>query len=75
MAVKERDKRSRKPKEGRPSEQERIDKWREERFAELLPKRLSKKAKKLVSSDASPHDLKKLLDRECDPETAIKILL
>jgi hypothetical protein len=65
-----------KEKKVKPSEPELVDGWRRDQFQRLLPKRTSaKKLDALVASTASPHDLKKLLDRECPPKTAIDILI
>jgi hypothetical protein len=59
----------------------RVKKWRQEQFVSVLraagltDEKIDLKAvKELVESTASPHDLKKLIEKGCDPEIAIRIL-
>jgi hypothetical protein len=58
-----------------------VRKWRQEQFVRVLRESgLTDEqidlnnVSLLVESTASPHDLKKLIEKGCDPETAIRIL-
>lgn len=58
-----------------------VNQWRQEQFVRILRKGgLSDEqidlniVDNLVSSTASSHDLEKLIDQGCDPETAIRIV-
>lgn len=69
-----------KAKKKGPTELEIVALWRKEFFQSVIK---DSKAKgigpktilSLVSSTASPHDLRRLIESGCEPKTAIKILV
>jgi len=58
------------------TEDERVEKWRLERFSELLPD-TSEEFIQLLSTnhEIAPADLSRLLENGCSPDLAIKILI
>ena len=72
MATKE--KKSDRPKPT-VTEQDKVNGWRKEQFTRMLPGMDEKRIDDLVSSTSTPHDLQKLLGKECPPDLAIKILV
>lgn len=60
-------------------ETKRVKQWRKERFIEVLREggmefeQIEPVLGALVESDSSAHDLEGLLEKGCDPETAIRI--
>jgi hypothetical protein len=57
-----------------PSEEEKIQGWRQEQFQRLLPGISDADIAALVSSSSSPHELKKLQENGCPSEVAVEIL-
>jgi hypothetical protein len=65
-----------KQKDKEATEDERVDKWRRDKFRAMLPEEISDTiVEQLVVSDSSPHDLQFLLGKGCNPLTAVKILV
>ena len=58
----------------------RVKAWREERFKKILEdnglsgEQVQVFVPELVDSESSAHDLEKLIEKGCDPETAVKIV-
>lgn len=86
MATKEQEKPQKKrrtPASGRSTESEvkKVMAWRKERFTQILKdngltaEQIEPVIGKLVDSESSAHDLEGLIERKCDPETAIRILV
>lgn len=58
------------------TEEQKVDRWRHESFAELLPGFSAEIVDLLATNlEVSPHDLEYLLEKGCDPELAVKILI